>query len=264
MAFTMEWQAPDGEPTLYTVTAGNQAMLDMAAGNATPAAEHNGLVLRIAAAMDAVANPGRATWRPMVASVQAATPIDYSAVPYLTQMYHGPIVAAQGRAVPVLGAETPPADAAALRYWQAAAAMLRRFAGYTVSSAATANTTTGNVVVVAGLGADAVVPARGTGVPNSLIKEDVETGRAAGFFMSALANFAARRLLQAQLQIASPETSAETTAAPLITALQTEYTDSGTRALYWVGGGTLVGLALAAVLRASMKNSPWKGIAARV
>jgi hypothetical protein len=216
----------DFEPVFYSTTAAQTGLQKASGRTAMTALEHNSMVVAFALLMDRLANP-------------QVTNVTVGGRPYWLENYSGPLADKETPA-PVYGGLQSPGDpptgattdaaviASAALWWAAVAQFLRRLGqGLQVApSDKSATLPGGQLVLLAGIPAEAAVPATTTGA----ITEDMQTSAVAGDLYAA-AYAAADRIQRAATGGGTTAVSAaEQAAARIVTTLRDEYAAETKRA----------------------------------
>lgn len=268
----MDYAVPDSDLVRFASEAARTWFDAVAAGSDVSILEHNSVLVRIGVMMDALARPDALGWRALAAAgsqdLWGSAGLGTGTAPaslggYAAQIYHGPIVVAQGQPVPVVGSFPAPTDGDALKTWHALAQYARRLARFErVGAAGPAVPASGVLVATAGAINDAIVPLRGTTTPVFRIREDAGTTAVAPWVLAGAAQQAARGLAQARTGIVVGAGADEIAAAPILNTLHLEYEREGARGYMTAIGGLAVGVGAAVVGRYLAKPTLWRALSA--
>jgi len=219
--------------TRYDRASAEEWLVRASTGIQVTAAQHNAALVRLATTMDMISAPDLPGLHSGVHNLDQGG--------YATATYAGPIVAAQTRALPVVGFEREPTDAARAVAWKALAQYARRLATYTMATGTPPAAASTALVGVAGVVAESLVPQRGETLPLEYLVEDRGTASVARVVFDAGEAYADRL---ARGTAAGAITAAETAGRPLLVQLAAEY-DAEIKvdkrnALLLLGGGVVV------------------------
>lgn len=224
--------------TRYDHASAEEWLTRASTGIQVTAAMHNAALVRLAVTMDMISDPSLPGLHTGTHTLEGDT---LERGGYATATYAGPIVAAQTRALPVVGFEREPTDAARAVAWKALAQYARRLATYTMATGTPPAAASTALVGVAGVAAESLVPQRGDTLPLEYLVEDRGTASVARVVFDAGEAYADRL---ARGTAAGSITAAETAGRPLLVQLAAEY-DAEIKvdkrnALLLLGGGVVV------------------------